>query len=74
MATNEKHRDKIKNEIPSNQAHELRHEAYERKQKTIRKMNNWWLWFGVLVLVAILIWWLFSMGLAEDAMGFINGN
>lgn len=61
-------------EAPVEQAHELKRQAEERKNKTIRKMNNWWLWFGVLVLVAILIWWLFSMGLAEDATGVINGN
>lgn len=66
--------EKNRNEAPVDQAHELKREAQERRQKTIRKMNNWWLWFGVLVLVAILIWWLFSMGLAEDATGVINGN
>lgn len=74
MATEEKHNLNGNNEPKPIQAEEIKRQAEARKRNTIKKMNNWWLWFGVLILVAILIWWLFSMGLAEDAQGVFNGN
>lgn len=74
MASDEKHRDEFNEALGVEQAHKLKREAEERKKNTVRKMNNWWLWFGVLILIVILVWWLFSMGLAEDSAGIINGN
>lgn len=48
-------------------------EGKNRKRNSSRKINNLWLWFGVLVLVAILIWWLFSLGIFGDATNAFNG-
>lgn len=55
-------------------ADKLKAEGKVRKNKSTRKINNLWLWFGVLILVAILLWWLFSMGVLGDGFGAFNGN
>jgi len=80
MTTYEKHKEEnLKKRIEdakmdTPQAYGLRERARERRKNTVRKMNNWWLWFGVLVLIVILVWWLFSLGIFEDSTGIINGN
>ncbi len=33
-----------------------------------------WMWIGVLVLIAILFFWLFSIDIFESSEGVINGN
>lgn len=48
-------------------------EGRERKRKDTKKINNLWLWFGVLILIAILLYWLFSIGIMEDLMNVFNG-
>ena len=46
----------------------------KQREKT-RRMNKLWLWLGVLFLVAILLWWIFSIGFFEDTTGVTNfGN
>lgn len=45
----------------------------ERYNNNVRKNNKLWLWLGVLVLVFILLFWLFSIGMFEDLAGTING-
>lgn len=52
----------------------LKMDAKNRKRRNTKKINNWWLWFGVLILIFILVWWLWSIGIFEDAAGVINGN
>ena len=47
----------------------------EKQRENTRRMNRLWLWPGVLVLVAILLWWIFSIGFFEDTTGVTNfGN
>lgn len=80
MATDEKHKNGIDGKkleeaaLSTPQAEDLKENARQKNKSEVKKMNNWWLWFGVLVLVIILVWWLFSIGLFEDASGVINGN
>lgn len=45
-----------------------------RKRESTRRTNKLWIWLGVLVLIIILLWWLFSIGMFEDQAGIINGN
>lgn len=45
----------------------------DRQNNTTRKNNKLWLWLGVLVLVFILLFWLFSIGMFEDLIGTTNG-
>lgn len=61
-------------EMNTPQACSLRKRAQERRKNTVEKMNIRWLWFGVLVLIVILVWWLFSMGIFEDSAGIANGS
>lgn len=51
----------------------LMQEANERRRETVSKNNRLWLWLGILVLVAILLYALFSMGLFES-MSAASGN
>lgn len=48
-------------------------EGREKKRHNTRKINNIWLWFGVMVLIAILLYWIFSIGLLGDSVNAFNG-
>ncbi len=41
------------------------------KQNNARKV---WMWIGIVVLIAILLYWLFSIDILESMSGEINGN
>lgn len=51
----------------------LKAHAKIQKNQNTRKINRIWLWFGVLILVLILLWWLFSIGTFDALMGTANG-
>lgn len=55
-------------------ADKLRADGKERKRKNTRRINNWWLWFGVIILIFILVWWLWTIGIFGDMSGSFNGN
>ena len=47
----------------------------DKHRESTRRMNKLWIWLGVLFLVAILLWWIFSIGFFEDTTGVTNfGN
>ena len=50
-------------------ANSLKAEGRERHRENTRKINRLWLWLGVLVLIARLLYWLFSMGLMKGIAG-----
>lgn len=52
----------------------MKAEQRDKHRENTRSMNRLWIWLGVLILVIILLWWLFTIGFAEDASGVINGN
>ena len=54
-------------------AESLKAEGKDRKREGTRRTNRLWLWFGILILIAILLYWLFSIGLIGDAAGSFNG-
>lgn len=54
-------------------ANKLKAQGRERKRESTRRINRLWLWLGVLVLIAILLYWLFSIGLMESLAGVFNG-
>lgn len=75
MDTKEKH---IRENEPhpvdeSGIANSLRAEARNRKRNSTRKINNLWLWFGIMILIFILLFWLFSMGIFGDLTSYFNG-
>lgn len=68
---NERREEREEREMSVNST--LPEEGRERKRENTRKINNMWLWLGVLVLVAILLWWIFSIGLFGDMTAAFNG-
>lgn len=55
------------------EAQRLRADGKVRKNNGTRKVNRLWLWFGVLILIFILLWWLYSIGTFEALTGVTNG-
>lgn len=53
-------------------AKSLKAEERENQRSTTRNLNKLWIWLGVLVLVALLLWWIFSIGFVEDTTGVTN--
>ncbi len=45
----------------------------ERKRKDTVKINKLWPWFGVIVLILILLFWLFAIGTFGDLADWFNG-
>lgn len=54
-------------------ASSMKAESRKRHRENTRKINRLWLWLGVLVLIAILLYWLFSIGIFESISGMTNG-
>lgn len=61
------------NELLDTEAARLKANARKKMDKSTRKTNKLWLWLGVLLLVFILVWWLWSIGTIEDITGITNG-
>ena len=56
-------------------ARSMEAEQKDRQREKTRRMNKLWIWLGGLFLVAILLWWIFSIGFFEDTTGVTNfGN
>ena len=56
-------------------ARSMEAEQKDKQREKTRRMNKLWLWLGVMILVAILLWWIFSIGFFEDTSGVTNfGN
>lgn len=54
-------------------ARELLAKGKNQSRNNSAKINRIWLWLGVIILIFILFYWLFSIGLFEDMIGYING-
>ena len=54
-------------------ANGIRADGRARKNNNTRKTNKLWLWLGVIILVFILFWWLYSIGTFEALSGVANG-
>ena len=56
-------------------ARSMEAEQKNKEREKTSRMNKLWIWLGVLFLVAILLWWIFSIGFFEDTTGVTNfGN
>ncbi len=55
------------------QAEGLKAEGKVRKNNGSAKTNKLWLWLGIIILIFILVWWLFSIGTFNDIVGTSNG-
>lgn len=81
MDTKEKHvaenearkREEQEYMTPDQIASSLPSRGKKHRNDSTRRVNNLWIWFGVLVLIIILLYWLFTAGLLGDLTGFFNG-
>lgn len=46
-------------------ARSLEAEQKDKQREHTRRMNRLWIWLGVMFLVAILLWFIFGLGLFE---------
>lgn len=60
-------------ELENEAAQRLRAEGKVRHNNGTRKVNKLWLWLGVLILIFILLWWLYSIGTFEALSAVTNG-
>ncbi|MDE7381043.1 MAG: hypothetical protein K2N03_02810 [Muribaculaceae bacterium] len=60
-------------ETPDQIANSMKARGKERQRENTSRINKFWLWFGVLVLVFILLYWLFSIGIFGDLTNSFNG-
>lgn len=60
-------------ELANQKAEEIMAEGKRRKNRNTKKINNLWLWLGVLILIFIIVWWLWTIGTFEDITGVTNG-
>lgn len=75
MDTKEKRTEEIRkdHEHLDTEANSLRANAKNKRNESTRKVNRLWLWLGVLILIFILLWWLWSIGTFENLTGVTNG-
>lgn len=73
----ERHEEELKKEkayaTPDEIADSMPADAKNRKRADTGKTNRLWLWLGILILIFILIWWLYTIGTFEDLAGYFNG-
>lgn len=65
--------EKINDGYADRVANSLKAKSKMDKNKSTAKTNKVWMWFGVIVLIAILLWWLFSIGIFDAIVGTTNG-
>lgn len=51
----------------------LKANGKKRKNNSTIRTNKLWLWFGILILIIILFWWLCTIGMFGDLTGAFNG-
>ncbi len=73
MDSKEKHVKEMEDVNADLMADSLKAAGKNRKRESTRKVNRLWLWFGVLILIAILLYWIFSIGIIGDATNAFNG-
>lgn len=62
-----------RHEIANEEAQRLQTKGNVRHKRNVRKINGLWIWLGVLILIFILLWWLYTIGTFEALSGVING-
>lgn len=76
MDTKEKHvkeNESVRHDNADMIADSLKARGKERKRNGTARVNKLWLWFGVMILIFILLFWLFSMGIFGDLTSYFNG-
>lgn len=66
-------REELEHLTPDQIANSLPADGKDRKREHTGRTNRLWLWLGVLVLIFILLYWLFTIGVFESLAGYFNG-
>ena len=75
MGKDNRHKDSNRSDNDEMIARSMEANERDRERHHTRNLNKLWIWLGVLVLIAILLWWIFSIGFFEDTTGYTNfGN
>lgn len=70
---NELRREERERHIPDLEAQRVLAEGKERRRNGTKRTNKLWLWLGILILVFILLYWLFTIGIFDSLTGAANG-
>ncbi len=65
--------EKVTKERDILEAEKMRVQAKKQEREHTHKVNKLWMWLGVLLLIFILLWWLWTIGTFEDLFGVTNG-
>lgn len=60
--------------LPNQNAEDILANGKIKHNEHTRKINKLWLWFGVLILIIILVLWLGTLGIFGDLSGYFNGT
>lgn len=60
-------------DLERQEAAEIKATGKQHRREHTRKVNKLWIWLGVIILIFILVWWLWTFGIAEDVTGVTNG-
>lgn len=70
---NELRREERERHIPDLEAQRVLAEGKDRRRNGTKRTNKLWLWLGILILVFILLYWLFTIGIFDSLTGAANG-
>lgn len=54
-------------------ADSLKVDGKNQKRKSTKRVNNLWLWLGIIILIIIIVWWLFTGDMGLALTGAENG-
>lgn len=70
---NELRREERERHIPDLEAQRVLADGKDRRRNGTKRTNKLWLWLGILILVFILLYWLFTIGIFDSLTGAANG-
>lgn len=70
---NELRREERERNIPDLEAQRVLADGKNRRRNGTKRTNKLWLWLGILILVFILLYWLFTIGIFDSLTGAANG-
>lgn len=69
----ERREERKEQRLPDQNAEEVLANGKKQHNHSTKRINKLWIWLGVIILIFILIWWLWTIGMAEDETGVTNG-
>lgn len=70
----ERREERHNHHLPNQTAEDILANGKRHHNHNTGKINRLWLWLGVIILIFILGWWLWTICIAEDVTGVDNGT